>query len=343
MRSSYFHCEAITLVFSSHVLHLRRVGPTLRLPRNEQADHRLHPLMGWAMHVHDTKWGPHQRLLAAGRKALLQLHNDKQGDYTAKLALESAIRRNFARRHHRWILQDFAGAEARNSEDPLTGFCDSLCVVEIPSAIPADLLKSFEEMSLIVNPTQASMAAPADEGDHHARSAAAPTLSTERLSNSIRLPLLLSQYRQRRGPFHVGATKLRMNLTAAVKYLAALDIWNFAVFGLLTKGTAGVVVAAWAVPSTENRPTEVHILERSCCAFNLATPLGAFHYATFLSWLQLVHGKNLLEAFDDGKRQAFLERLEKGHESIQWAMRPQLWEPDSEAPDDSDGSDDSYD
>ncbi|KAI0037635.1 hypothetical protein FA95DRAFT_1614025, partial [Auriscalpium vulgare] len=133
-------------------------------------------------------------------------------------------------------------------------------------------------------------------------------------------------------------------------FLVALDVWNFPVFGLITKGAVGIVVAAWAEPGGEDWdvrlfhifipdldvdagkklcPPVVRILERSCCLFDLATPLGAFHYTTFLSWLQDVHAKALVEVFDDAKHANFLKRLESGDESIKWAMAPHAWEASS--------------
>ncbi|KAI0037454.1 hypothetical protein FA95DRAFT_1568153, partial [Auriscalpium vulgare] len=94
-----------------------------------------------------------------------------------------------------------------------------------------------------------------------AGAAPSPKSSASGITKSLLLPLLVVQHG---GEYHetdvVGPAKLRMHLTAAVKFLAALDVFDFVVFGVISRGPLAIVPCAWA-PSPDVDKVR-HILDR---------------------------------------------------------------------------------
>ncbi|KAJ7831584.1 hypothetical protein B0H14DRAFT_1180907 [Mycena olivaceomarginata] len=71
----------------------------------------------------------------------------------------------------------------------------------------------------------------------------------------------------------------RMYLVSVVSfYSSALGISNFPFYCLVTSGALGAVLMGWH-SSKEN---EIYVLDRNTQTFNIAFPLQAFHFATFL-------------------------------------------------------------
>lgn len=53
---------------------------------------------------------------------------------------------------------------------------------------------------------------------------------------------------------------------------------------------------------------QVHILEQNCTAFDISNVTGVFNLATFLVWLQTVHGARLRAILED---ETFISCLRK--------------------------------
>ncbi|KAI0054618.1 hypothetical protein BV25DRAFT_1922523 [Artomyces pyxidatus] len=188
----------------------------------------------------------------------------------------------------------------RALDDPRQLSCHSISGVVIPSVVPAHLRQRAAECSLVVH---------ADP------------------SESLFLPLLVVQYQ--RDPATRNNTmfsRLQMHLTAAAKFLAALGILDFPVFGVYVRSTLGVIVCAWkssTVPAEDADIPMVHIFEWRCQKCDLATPLGAFNYATFLAYIRCVRAKELVRRFGEDERRVFLEKLERGDDSLEWTSEHQ--------------------
>ncbi|KAI0066302.1 hypothetical protein BV25DRAFT_1821229 [Artomyces pyxidatus] len=196
--------------------------------------------------------------------------------------------------------------ENRAQEGPATGLCDAISLVEIPSFFPLRLLTQAAAFSLI--PFLGS-----SPSEHKA------------VAHSLLLPLFVAQYRKDKSADDPNAVKkLRMHMTATVKFLAALGVVRFPVFGVLATGTEAAVVCAWTVDELppQEHVEPVHILERNGRSYDIATPLGAFNFLTFLGYLRFVHAKELVRRVEAVK-EAFLEKLERGDEAVKWTMADQ--------------------
>lgn len=147
---------------------------------------------------------------------------------------------------------------------------------------------------------------------------AAPT------TQPILLPLLIVTHSVKRRVFDVGdSNRLRMLLTAAVKFLAFMGVLDFPTYGLLTESTTCAVVMAWACRSEghiavsrsprplsqpADRESQVRIVEQNCAAFDIATVAGAFNLTTFLLWLQTEHAPRLSAMLKDERLIAALRQ-----------------------------------
>ncbi|KAI0066297.1 hypothetical protein BV25DRAFT_1897758 [Artomyces pyxidatus] len=198
--------------------------------------------------------------------------------------------------------QSVGSAKRRLEESPVLGECDSLSVVEFSRFFPDDIFKRTSAANLaLVSPVW-------------------PRPCGEAVSRSLLLPLLVSVY-QDCEVLHdrTGTNKLQVTLVASVKFLAALGIFDFPVFGLLTKGAEGVVMYAWmSSRKHENEELQpVHIVERGCRSYDIRIPLDMWNYLSFLVYLRIVHAKELLRVLEE-KRDTILEKFEQGDQCLKW-------------------------
>ncbi|KAI0066316.1 hypothetical protein BV25DRAFT_1988737 [Artomyces pyxidatus] len=206
-----------------------------------------------------------------------------------------------------WMEKKFSW-KTRFRVTPATGLCDAVSLVKVPGFFSFRLASKVATFSLV-----SLTSLPSNPGDAG-------------MWQSLFLPLFVTQYRKSDAADDVTAPrKLRMHLTAAVKFLAALGIADFPVFGVLMTGTTAAVVCAWT--SSKIFPEEhikaTHILERNGRVYDLANPLGAFNYTAFLGYLRFVHAKDLVRRIEAVKED-FLQKLEKGDEAMKWTMADQL-------------------
>ncbi|KAI0042852.1 hypothetical protein FA95DRAFT_515181 [Auriscalpium vulgare] len=124
----------------------------LRLPRNDQADRRLRPILGTTLEWQIVmKGNPQSQRLLFCRKVLKDLISNGR-ETNQKLDREAKASAWFAADHDTWLAADFAGAERRRTQDPEVGKCDSLCVVKLGGVIPASLQAEFNEINLVMFP-----------------------------------------------------------------------------------------------------------------------------------------------------------------------------------------------
>ncbi|KAI0031044.1 hypothetical protein K488DRAFT_87204 [Vararia minispora EC-137] len=134
------------------------------------------------------------------------------------------------------------------------------------------------------------------------------------------------------------AAQTRLDVVAAVKFLAVLGILDFPVFGLVTEGAAGYVIMAWGEEIEkdehdevgeeydESKDIRVRIIDRHPVAFDLGTEVGAFHYACFLARIAHDLVPELARRVE-AKREEFNERAREyglGSSSLVWNMT-QVW------------------
>ncbi|KAI0046821.1 hypothetical protein FA95DRAFT_1310226 [Auriscalpium vulgare] len=250
---------------------------------------------------------------------------------TAKQDRELAAKMRHDEHCIAWVTAGDNAAKMRKMRSPPVSVCDAILAVQIP--FPSAVGERVTKVGLIIVDPAASPPLPAG-------ATPSPKFSASGIAQSLLLPLLVVQHG---GEYHetdvVGPAKLRMHLTAAVKFLAALDVFDFVVFGVISRGPLAIVPCAWA-PSPDvdkvrhildrdprprltlfdSQPSDpvVQIFERSCRFFDLSTPDGAFDYAAFLTWVRVVHGRALLDRLDGREWATFLE--ERGDKFAQWAM-----------------------
>lgn len=134
---------------------------------------------------------------------------------------------------------------------------------------------------------------------------------------------------------------LRMALTAAAKFLAALEVLEFPVFGLYIRGPLAVVTTAWATRPALNCPVEVNIMEYACAGYDLTSPCGAFSLATVLTRLRQEHAPRLAARFTEGIQDtAARERVATN--SARWSAAHQADE-EFDLPPDEDSDNDALD
>ncbi|KAI0349816.1 hypothetical protein OH77DRAFT_1525343 [Trametes cingulata] len=161
-----------------------------------------------------------------------------------------------------------------------------------------------------------------------------PTFDTE----AFHLPLLLFTF-QDCGTSLQDTTRNQQRLacTSAAKFLAALGVKDFPVFGLSICGPYGIPCAAWCSSQDEC----CYILDRATAPyrFDLTHSDGVLRYIAFLSSIE-EHGRELQRLWEQVKPE-FLQRLqtEDGRRALSWTASAQLSEyslwPDDEDSDDA--------
>ncbi|KAF8556408.1 hypothetical protein OG21DRAFT_1495507 [Imleria badia] len=140
-------------------------------------------------------------------------------------------------------------------------------------------------------------------------------LNTDASSAYLELPILTAEYKKADENSIQGTNQLRMYLTAAVKFLQAIGIMNFAVYGVQTDGP--IVVLPAAIVRDDNY---VYLYERLTEKLDISTPVGAWHYATILCRLAQNHAKILQEKFEEQVRDRLVTSLKKGERLESWTM-----------------------
>ena len=79
-------------------------------------------------------------------------------------------------------------------------------------------------------------------------------------SYDIVLPRLLVEYKKTDQGKLKALNQLRMYLVAAVKFLAALDIYEYPVYGLATEGKIGRLIMAWTSATEPHVTILIHML-----------------------------------------------------------------------------------
>ncbi|KAI0066327.1 hypothetical protein BV25DRAFT_1913080 [Artomyces pyxidatus] len=195
----------------------------------------------------------------------------------------------------KWIKAMNTVHDQMNGVLPRAGTCDAVAVVSYHNFISEDLIE------YVAGPTQ-------------------PEMKID-VRLSLFLPVFLAEYKKEKYKVLLdGMNQLRKYLNAAVTYLCLLGITDFPVFGVYTEGTVANVMCAWmksdkwmkksagGVPDV--RRTMGGIIERSGQDFDISIPVGAFNYATFLSYIRVVHAAKLAQLFTREKQESLRRKLE---------------------------------
>ncbi|RDX44670.1 hypothetical protein OH76DRAFT_1408908 [Lentinus brumalis] len=144
---------------------------------------------------------------------------------------------------------------------------------------------------------------------------------------SLSLPLLLITHQDSGTALDASATtEQRLACISAVRFLAALGITDFPIYGLATYGRFGVVCQAWY--STTHQCCYIVDSDIVKNRFDLSKDGEVIRYVGFLSKIE-AHAQELVRRFDD-IRPTLMQRIctPEGRASLQWSMDSQLMEYD---------------
>ncbi|KAI0046818.1 hypothetical protein FA95DRAFT_1559675 [Auriscalpium vulgare] len=289
----------------------------IRLPRNDRADGRF-----------VTDLDPNFPYSVSSKQCLnmetnytdLEWHTDayRSRGFTPKQWRERVVINLHQAHCTPWLELGDKGVAMRDSRSPRLSVCDAILAAKSP-VIPSSSVDPAAKAGLILLERNTPESTPPQADG---TSGQEPALDD--IQHSFLLPLLVLQHDKDFEHNVVGAAKLRMHLTASVKFLGgALNVFDFPVFGILSRGPLAIVACAWAPEPNAEQPADplVHIFERSCRVFDLSEPIGAFDYAAFLAWVRVVHAKTLLDKLGDGKWDTFLASLVRDGKKVSgWAM-----------------------
>ncbi|EPQ57860.1 hypothetical protein GLOTRDRAFT_35386 [Gloeophyllum trabeum ATCC 11539] len=109
-----------------------------------------------------------------------------------------------------------------------------------------------------------------------------------------------------------------MYSVATAKFFSALGIEDFPVFALVAEGSLGVLTCLrW--PSAQY----VKMLEANARSFDIATPIGAFHFATFLCLLATEYADEVGRKLEEVKGD-FIRKYKNSDPSLRWNMKQQI-------------------
>ncbi|OAX38629.1 hypothetical protein K503DRAFT_717925 [Rhizopogon vinicolor AM-OR11-026] len=118
------------------------------------------------------------------------------------------------------------------------------------------------------------------------------------------LPVLLAEYKKKdQSTIAKAMNQMRTYLVSALRFLAALDITEQPVFGLVVNGRLGAVAMAW------QKNEKIYIMERNVRHYDISDPLQAFQFVSVLLRLAR-HGlvlRDRLEQMEDAVYKRFLE------------------------------------
>ena len=116
------------------------------------------------------------------------------------------------------------------------------------SASDEDKYEAYDIMAVSLSPAEATLKDKyADASDALVTNTLVTGMKGMRIDshfNYLELPLLVAEYKRNGQNAVVGTNQLRMYLTAAVKFLAALGIYDFFVFGVQSDGPVVALPAA---------------------------------------------------------------------------------------------------
>ncbi|KAI5986082.1 hypothetical protein F5J12DRAFT_578617 [Pisolithus orientalis] len=147
-------------------------------------------------------------------------------------------------------------------------------------------------------------------------------LKIEEQDSLLDLPLVAVEYKKKSGNMAQATNQLRMYLTASVKFLEAVRITDFPVYGVEADGS--VVSLPVAVLRSDDSGNIVHLFERLVEKLDISSPLGAWHYATILCRLAKLHAEVLETRFETVK-EPLTTALRSGSTRMeQWTITHQL-------------------
>ncbi|OJA16885.1 hypothetical protein AZE42_08501 [Rhizopogon vesiculosus] len=129
------------------------------------------------------------------------------------------------------------------------------------------------------------------------------------------LPVLLAEYKKKdQSTIAKAMNQMRTYLVSALRFLAALDITEQPVFGLVVNGRLGAVAVAW------QKNEKIYIMERNVRHYDISDPLQAFQFVSVLLRLAR-HGLALRARLEQTKDTVYKRFLESG-----WSKLAQIKE-----------------
>ncbi|KAF7336048.1 hypothetical protein MSAN_02318600 [Mycena sanguinolenta] len=92
------------------------------------------------------------------------------------------------------------------------------------------------------------------------------------------LPHAPAEYKKPSDDFGKALNQGRMYLVSVVAFYSAIGIEDYPFYSVVTSGTLGAVIMAWKSPKNK----VIYLMDRNVTTFNIAIPIEAFHFATFL-------------------------------------------------------------
>jgi len=244
--------------------------------------------------------------------------------------------------------------ELRNRIEPYTAKIDALAVIAVEGVLEEQPTKD-EVNNLMKAYGLVYYAQPSDPSDQdklvHAigpsstetRLIRPPTSGVQRISShreeDLLLPLLTAEYKQKKKTLQQAMNQNRMYCVAGVSFLKALGITGYPVFGLVTSGTIGKVILCWHSEKqkvnlstvfhlhSDGDPTQqrIYLLERNVRTFDIAVPLQAFQFATFVLRLAK-YGKEVKDQLMVGEnlKVKFYKLARSASDELQWTKEHQF-------------------
>ncbi|EPQ59865.1 hypothetical protein GLOTRDRAFT_126158 [Gloeophyllum trabeum ATCC 11539] len=164
-----------------------------------------------------------------------------------------------------------------------------------------------------------------------------------RESRSLYAPLLVVEHKKAHDASkesNAGTKQCRMYAVTASKFLAHLGIYDFPTFGVVTNGALGAVTCTYTSRARDGTaspkdPEITRVVEARARLFNLAHPLGAFHFATFLCMVAHDHAAELRKRLEEveGDFKAEFHAQARAGRSLVWSrdMQPDVLHAKAEA------------
>jgi len=147
------------------------------------------------------------------------------------------------------------------------------------------------------------------------------TKGNKRDVRSLYAPLLLMEYKKPDDKASVpdaGVNQGRLYTVAASQFFAHLGILDFPTFGLITDGALGATTCTYTTAGGKQPSKEVtYVAEANGQIFDLSSPLGAFHFCTFLCMILTRHATALGSRLNAVKDQ-FQERCRRQNPDEPW-------------------------
>ncbi|KAK7054038.1 hypothetical protein R3P38DRAFT_2854128 [Favolaschia claudopus] len=132
----------------------------------------------------------------------------------------------------------------------------------------------------------------------------------------ILFPYFIVEYKKKHDTEAKALNQGRLYLIALISYYAALDILDRPFYVLVTNGPKGALLMGWKSMGSER----IYVVERNVVQFDISTPLGAYHFATFL--LRLREEQKEFEKI----LQAKVTELQKGFDFTKFGEWHKTWQ-----------------